>query len=965
MSGTPQKESVSAIQKFNSFLKKESEAFLDGHPPLIEASSSLECTQLVPNTIDDGKATGTKAPWSSTPVSPEDPESSTSTKAIPSPSSPSHLLPLRLIFKNDLSTTSGSPPSAEMPNSQPVKTGAQLTSKEALSAVTRTLFSSMQEGRKGETEGIHLNLSLHPCRRTSTWKKWWDLLNELDKSKVFLSSSTWQTELAPLGDKPIKTEDEKSNPVEALASASFFARMNRLFSEWRSEQCQHYFRGEKVSGNEASSRKSVSRRSVAPLPAEHVEERYVESVRLQRLVSQQILLNTVEAWASIPDAQEAPNTGSSVFTSACKEENANHLSGDSKPNKRLIAQWVSTAFPLCFPGNLDTLVQSTSSAVFLRHLVRTLCLLYLVDRMWDQAAANAARQGGESSSATARNSPFWIPVAEQYAPNYYRIIAKPVCLADFFEPIYTGINSGSQREAEHSSSTETRDGSPGVTFLALRELFVLVASNAERYNGLTSEIAHAAQQLKQDCSKEFRNASSLYDFCDLAIESRRKKLLLQPHTSLSSPNEDEVSCIPVVLGSLWDSTKALSSAGFSGTLFSSVKELSIPPISLEEVYPPRTELGEAPTGKNISLVTRNGRRLLSLELSKSHGADEPSQNEDEINPDTDDDDEETFLASCPSTKYPTHLFWMRCDECSSWRILPKVLKPPPQSWCCKNGGRRCSRHKRDKILKKMRKRASPSVAKHAHHDTQKSAAESARGSKSLADLYMEDGVPPKRRRGRPPLNASTVAGKPTGTASRPSTDSVSNGSVVGVPPNRVNDFLDNEEMGGLDNLEAPIRRRKRTRVSTVRAANEKKEKRSSKSKYREQKISRDTYSSSSSSFSSSDSSSSRESALRRDKKVDGRKKANQKRRGKPPKQKSTKQSSSDSDSDSVTSSSDYDDFPEEQLDDWEQQVIDIEAEVPPDSGDATFSSPETTERFFRLLKRIDKLDAEMGKASRR
>ncbi|KAF5220447.1 hypothetical protein ECC02_006515 [Trypanosoma cruzi] len=323
-----------------------------------------------------------------------------------------------------------------------------------------------------------------------------------------------------------------------------------------------------------------------------------------------------------------------------------------------------------------------------RVLRRRRGLIRAVDEVW--------RAGKDAAD-------FLLPVTEREAPLYYRRVRQPVCIASIYCSVW---------------DAEVED------YAGLKALFTLMRSNCELYNGAGSPLVAACQGLVRVGFRAAREAQT-----DEEQEEVQNGGLVIPNSLL---------------------LETANGSAIGGGVGGDGRKL-FPPLTKEELawmFPPRYEASQSPVdggrfttaeaagGRNENNAGEPRRVLRLIRRSDTHEPDGsgegtaarttlvrrltlrrtmdaapvvdasvPSSNKEEV--EKKDDKKPTSTGGRKKKKKPQEeveavgdddeqevTYWIRCDLCDKWRIVPDKIEPLPEYWDCSFVGMKCGPLKR-------------------------------------------------------------------------------------------------------------------------------------------------------------------------------------------------------------------------------------------------------------------------------
>ncbi|EKF28570.1 hypothetical protein MOQ_007678 [Trypanosoma cruzi marinkellei] len=327
-----------------------------------------------------------------------------------------------------------------------------------------------------------------------------------------------------------------------------------------------------------------------------------------------------------------------------------------------------------------------------RVLRRRRGLIRTVDEVWRAGKKDAAD--------------FLLPVTEREAPLYYRRVRQPVCIASIYCSVW---------------DAEVDD------YAGLKALFTVMRSNCELYNGAGSPLVAACQGLVRVGFRAAREAQT-----DEEQEEVQNGGLVIPNSLL-----------------LETANGSAIGGGVGGD-----GRKPFPPLTKEELawmFPPRYEALQSPVdggrfntaevagGRNENNADEPRRVLRLIRRSDTHGPDasgegtaartttvrrltlrrkmdaapvvdaaaasSPSSNKEEG--ETKDDKKPKSRGGRKKKKPQAEkeavgddddeqevTYWIRCDLCDKWRIVPEKIEPLPEYWDCSFIGMKCGPLKR-------------------------------------------------------------------------------------------------------------------------------------------------------------------------------------------------------------------------------------------------------------------------------
>ncbi|CCW69805.1 unnamed protein product [Phytomonas sp. Hart1] len=361
---------------------------------------------------------------------------------------------------------------------------------------------------------------------------------------------------------------------------------------------------------------------------------------------------------------------------------------------------------------------------------RMLRLLHILDEAWIHPNSKAFR----------------LPVPELEAPGYYGKISDAASLYSLYADVLRGATLDSIKHGEgdkkgHSSNDATlrTSGDEFINYRSLRERFTILQNNCTTYNGISSELACCAERLVNAARKAIRDAQS--DEKDTVLQDtsplvgRRGEHQHQPHAKKGSSwtaEELEAAFPPSKMAKEFLLAQKCDETG----------------LNLNHGTEPFSKVDETSKSPRVLRLIPHSQDNLNIKKNKKNNPDHRTKTKaQKLKPPK---------ASSTSAKKKDTIFWVCCDECRTWRKLPKRIDPPPHHWVCSYMGLECDEASKEQVapsnpnvkrprrrlprlkdLPKTKKR--PRVSKRSDHDRKlKESSNSSSTSSSGSDTDNDD-----------------------------------------------------------------------------------------------------------------------------------------------------------------------------------------------------------------------------------
>lgn len=493
--------------------------------------------------------------------------------------------------------------------------------------------------------------------------RWWRMFCTIDVLHLFVSQDTFVSAL-----RGCEGEDSSMNVNE------FYRKMMECFSQWR----QHHWPLYILSQTEKEALGTMSRESKRMREAHTARvalARWYESVRVQRLAAQELLLASVEDKGGDPDGVgvwkfELACPGPSQRIAASLHGRAAAAEGECVELHHLRPRSQAGdggCYVLQAPDGSDVAVVPT------RH--RVLLLLRVLDDLWQLNAAEAFR----------------LPVQEWVAPGYYKKVRNAVCLASLYEDILCGAVSP-------VAAATTVEEYP-LNYVFLRERLMVLQHNCLMFNGAGSTLASQVEVMVSAAAKSIRDAQAeeedeakyltlMYERQAIAKDTYYRSLEANPegrwHVMLPLSSEKLAAVFPPNRAA----TEILSSAA-------AAVHASLPPGRKKDLEGSRKTVAEDVTAATTTenATERDKKRVLRLgrrAYPQDGAADAVStaSNATVATATPRRRGRKPKVTNNATTTCATD-FWICCDRCEEWRLLPTRIDPAPAYWECAYVGVPC------------------------------------------------------------------------------------------------------------------------------------------------------------------------------------------------------------------------------------------------------------------------------------